>query len=50
MVQIIAGRKGKGKTKYLLDMANTAVKEAKGSIVYLIRARNICTSLTIRSA
>ena len=35
MVQIIAGRKGKGKTKYLLDMANAAVKEAKGSIVYL---------------
>ena len=35
MVQIIAGRKGKGKTKYLLDMANTAVKEAKGSVVYL---------------
>ena len=35
MVQIIAGAKGKGKTKYLLDMANTAVKEAKGSIVYL---------------
>ena len=28
MVQIIAGRKGKGKTKYLLDMANTAVKES----------------------
>ena len=26
MVQIIAGAKGKGKTKYLLDMANTAVK------------------------
>ncbi len=35
MVQIIAGRKGKGKTKYLLDKANTAVKDAKGSIVYL---------------
>ena len=35
MVQIIAGRKGKGKTKYLLDKANTAVKGAKGSIVYL---------------
>ncbi|MBQ6834117.1 MAG: twitching motility protein PilT [Lachnospiraceae bacterium] len=35
MVQIIAGKKGKGKTKYLLDMANTAIKEAKGSIVYL---------------
>ena len=30
MVQIIAGKKGKGKTKYLLDMANNAVKESKG--------------------
>ena len=35
MVQFIAGNKGNGKTKYLLDMANTAVKESKGSIVYL---------------
>ena len=35
MVQIIAGKKGKGKTKYLLDMANNAIKESKGSIVYL---------------
>jgi len=35
MVQIIAGKKGRGKTKYLLDKANTAVKEANGSIVYL---------------
>ena len=26
MIDIIAGAKGKGKTKYLLDMANTAVK------------------------
>jgi len=35
MVQIIAGRKGKGKTKYLLDRANAAIKESGGSIVYL---------------
>lgn len=35
MVQIIAGRKGKGKTKHLLDMANAAIKVATGSIVYL---------------
>ena len=35
MVQIIAGEKGKGKTKHLLDKANAAVKELKGSIVYL---------------
>lgn len=35
MVQIIAGEKGKGKTKYLLEKANTLIKEAKGSVVYL---------------
>jgi len=35
MVQIIAGEKGKGKTKHLLDMANAAIKDAKGSVVYL---------------
>ena len=35
MVQIIAGRKGKGKTKYLLDKDNATIKEAQGSIVYL---------------
>ena len=35
MVQIIAGRKGKGKTKELLDKVNGAVKDANGSIVYL---------------
>ena len=35
MVQIIAGRKGKGKTKHLLDMANSGIKAATGSIVYL---------------
>ena len=35
MVQIIAGRKGKGKTKHLLDMANDSIKKAIGFIVYL---------------
>ena len=35
MVQIIAGEKGKGKTKILLDKVNAEVQEAKGSIVYL---------------
>lgn len=35
MIQIIAGEKGKGKTKILIEKVNTAVKEAKGSIVYL---------------
>ena len=35
MVQIIAGEKGKGKTKILLDKANTDIKQARGTIVYL---------------
>ncbi|MDF2473204.1 MAG: twitching motility protein PilT [Anaerocolumna sp.] len=35
MIQIIAGEKGKGKTKILIEKVNTAVREAKGSIVYL---------------
>ena len=35
MIQIIAGKKGKGKTKHLIDKANTDVKQAKGNIVYL---------------
>ena len=33
MVQIISGEKGKGKTKYLLEKANQAIKESNGSIV-----------------
>ncbi len=35
MIQIIAGDKGKGKTKHLLSMANTAMNEAHGTVVYL---------------
>lgn len=35
MIQIISGEKGKGKTKILIEKANTEVKTAKGSIVYL---------------
>jgi hypothetical protein len=35
MIQIIAGEKGKGKTKILIEKANTEVRAAKGSIVYL---------------
>ncbi len=39
MVEIIAGEKGKGKTKYLLDMVNTSVAEATGNIVYLDKSQ-----------
>ena len=33
MVELIVGKKGKGKTKVLLDKVNGAIKEANGSII-----------------
>lgn len=35
MVQLIVGKKGKGKTKQLLDKVNSEVKNIEGNIVYL---------------
>ena len=35
MIQIIAGKKGKGKTKHLLDKVNAEIKTVHGNIVYL---------------
>ena len=35
MVQLIVGKKGKGKTKQLLDKVNSEVKEISGNVVYL---------------
>lgn len=35
MVELIVGKKGKGKTQVLLDKVNGAIKNVNGSIVYL---------------
>ena len=35
MVQLIVGKKGKGKTKIVLDMVNKEISTASGNIVYL---------------
>lgn len=35
MIQIIAGEKGKGKTKILLEKVNEDIKVANGNVVYL---------------
>ncbi len=48
MIQIIAGEKGKGKTKILIEKANIAVKEAKGSIVYLDKSNKHMYELSNR--
>ncbi len=39
MIEIISGEKGKGKTKHLLEKANTSIKNANGSIVYLDKSQ-----------
>ncbi len=35
MIQIIFGEKGSGKTKRILELANQAAKNAKGSVVFI---------------
>ena len=46
MVQLIVGKKGKGKTKQLLDKVNAEVKTANGNIVYIDKStaadRTLC--------
>lgn len=39
MIEIIAGEKGKGKTKDLLEKVNVSIKKANGNIVYLDKSR-----------
>ena len=39
MVQLIVGKKGKGKTKQLLDKVNSEIKEIPGNIVYLDKSK-----------
>ena len=35
MIQLIFGEKGSGKTKKILELANTAAETAKGSVVFI---------------
>ncbi len=35
MIQIIAGEKGKGKTKIILDRANADVLSSRGNVIYI---------------
>ena len=35
MIQVIHGKKGSGKTKRILDMANAAIKEHKGDVIFV---------------
>ena len=35
MIQVIHGKKGSGKTKRILDMANAAIKEHTGDVIFV---------------
>jgi hypothetical protein len=35
LIQVIAGKKGSGKTKRIIDMANKAVQESKHDIIFM---------------
>ncbi len=35
MIQVIHGKKGSGKTKKILDLANQVVQEAKGDVIFV---------------
>ena len=46
MVQLIVGKKGKGKTKCLLDKVNSEVKNILGNVVYLDKSTQHMFELT----
>ena len=41
MVKVIMGKKGTGKTKMIIDMVNTAVKEEHGNVICLEGGRKL---------
>ena len=45
MIQVIFGKKGSGKTKRILDMANASVKEAKGNGLFMDDDKSYTLSL-----
>ncbi len=48
MVEIIAGEKGKGKTKCLLEKVNESLKTASGNLVYLDKSQKHMHELSIK--
>ena len=50
MIQVIFGKKGSGKTKRILDMANASVKEAKGNVLFIDDDKSYTLSLKPRAS
>ena len=45
MVKLIIGRKGSGKTKKMIDMANDYVRDSKGSTIFINNDRRLTCDL-----
>lgn len=45
VIQIIFGKKGSGKTKRILDMANASIQEAKGNVLFVDDGRSYTINL-----
>ena len=46
MINVIIGEKGTGKTKYLVDHVNNAVKDEPGNIVFIGKTNRLMCDLT----
>lgn len=45
MVKLLIGKKGSGKTKTMLDMANEVVEESKGSVIFINKNQRLMCDL-----
>ena len=45
MINIISGKKGRGKTKILLEQANTCIANANGSVIFLDKDNSLMYEL-----
>lgn len=45
MIKVYYGKKGTGKTKHMLDSANTIVKETNGAVVYIDDSNELLVKL-----
>ena len=48
MVKLLVGHKGSGKTKQMIDLANTLVENSKGSIIFINKNQRLMYDLKYR--
>jgi ABC-type phosphonate transport system ATPase subunit len=49
MVQIITGKKGSGKTKWLIEQVHAAVEQSSGNVVCVEQLRELTTQISSRA-